>query len=131
MAHIYINVHHVTVWSQNLKLLYHISKIIEIFGFIVLMLLCCFYLFHFRIRRNYKICSLLRKNLYMGLSQVPGEAAALGHQMDTEHMEMDQWLPRPVGTQLAVQLQSSSRHVLILDAKMVISRKWEGSLLLL
>lgn len=70
---------------------YHISKTIEIFfvkGFDVSLLFLPFS--KFRIIRNYKICSLLRRNLYMGPSQVPGEATALGLKMDIERMEMDQ-----------------------------------------
>ena len=98
------------------------------------MFLMCFLFLtlpKFRITRNYKMCSLPRKNLCTGLSQVRGEATASGIKTDIEHMGMDRWHHHPVATHLVLQLPSSSHHVHIQAATTATSRKWESSPLLL
>lgn len=82
--------------------------------------------FSHRIKRRCKISSWQRKKPYMGQNLVQENLTVLGSQMDVVQMEMDQWLPHLVGTQLVVELLSSSHPDPTHRVKMDTLGKWEG-----
>ncbi|PIA63695.1 hypothetical protein AQUCO_00201206v1 [Aquilegia coerulea] len=75
------------------------------------------------IRKNYRICFLLRRSLFMAPNQVQKGVTASETQTDIVPMEMDPCLPHLDGILLAVQPPALLLPVLALGARMATSRK--------